>query len=229
MCVCVICVCDCRSVCPSGLRGYVQVVMFSNAWVQIPQLTYLFTLIRTHRAHHPRTHKHKRSIQSTPHITSATATISAGASAQAQHSGSLSTRLCAERARTWHAKPYHSAFQPRTSNARQLAVGHTHTHIHTPYPAVHTHMLCTTLLQAFGRALSVRSVCSHVSMNHRFVIVCLCLASGANCQRCVTVAPVVAAATSTMHHGRNTKHHAPRGTLHYANRQSRVFVCMCRV
>ena len=28
------------SVCPSGLRGYVQVVMFSNAWVQIPQLTY---------------------------------------------------------------------------------------------------------------------------------------------------------------------------------------------
>ena len=27
------------SVCPSGLRGYVQVVMFSNAWVQIPQLT----------------------------------------------------------------------------------------------------------------------------------------------------------------------------------------------
>ena len=30
------------SVCPSGLRGYVQVVMFSNAWVQIPQLTYPF-------------------------------------------------------------------------------------------------------------------------------------------------------------------------------------------
>jgi hypothetical protein len=29
------------SVCPSGLRGYVQVVMFSNAWVQIPQLTYI--------------------------------------------------------------------------------------------------------------------------------------------------------------------------------------------
>ena len=28
-----------ESVCPSGLRGYVQVVMFSNAWVQIPQLT----------------------------------------------------------------------------------------------------------------------------------------------------------------------------------------------
>ena len=28
------------SVCPSGLRGYVQVVMFSNAWVQIPQLTW---------------------------------------------------------------------------------------------------------------------------------------------------------------------------------------------
>lgn len=33
--------CDVKevSVCPSGLRGYVQVVMFSNAWVQIPQLT----------------------------------------------------------------------------------------------------------------------------------------------------------------------------------------------
>ena len=31
-----------RSVCPSGLRGYVQVVMFSNAWVQIPQLTNAF-------------------------------------------------------------------------------------------------------------------------------------------------------------------------------------------
>lgn len=28
------------SVCPSGLRGYVQVVMFSNSWVQIPQLTF---------------------------------------------------------------------------------------------------------------------------------------------------------------------------------------------
>src|SRR6218665_2931244 len=28
------------SVCPSGRRGYVQVVMFSNAWVQIPQLTF---------------------------------------------------------------------------------------------------------------------------------------------------------------------------------------------
>ncbi|KAI9910190.1 hypothetical protein PsorP6_010706 [Peronosclerospora sorghi] len=27
------------SVCTSGLCGYVQVVMFSNAWVQIPQLT----------------------------------------------------------------------------------------------------------------------------------------------------------------------------------------------
>ena len=27
------------SVCPSDLRGYVQVVMFSNAWAQIPQLT----------------------------------------------------------------------------------------------------------------------------------------------------------------------------------------------
>ncbi|KAI9910191.1 hypothetical protein PsorP6_010707 [Peronosclerospora sorghi] len=27
------------SLCPSGVKGYVQVVMFSNAWVQIPQLT----------------------------------------------------------------------------------------------------------------------------------------------------------------------------------------------
>lgn len=37
------CCCFCSwyaSVCPSGLRGYVQVVMFSNAWVQIPQLTF---------------------------------------------------------------------------------------------------------------------------------------------------------------------------------------------
>lgn len=36
-----------RSVCPSGLRGYVQVVMFSNAWVQIPQLTDGFAPRRT--------------------------------------------------------------------------------------------------------------------------------------------------------------------------------------
>ena len=28
------------SVCPSGLRGYVQVVMFSDSWVQIPQPTF---------------------------------------------------------------------------------------------------------------------------------------------------------------------------------------------
>ena len=32
------------SVCPSGLRGYVQVVMFSNSWVQIPQPTFCSTL-----------------------------------------------------------------------------------------------------------------------------------------------------------------------------------------
>jgi hypothetical protein len=31
------------SVCPSGLRGYVQVVMFSDSWVQIPQLTFCLT------------------------------------------------------------------------------------------------------------------------------------------------------------------------------------------
>lgn len=32
------------SVCPSGLRGHVQVVMYSYAWVQIPQPTFLFKL-----------------------------------------------------------------------------------------------------------------------------------------------------------------------------------------
>ena len=36
------CVCIDVSVCPSGLRGYVQVVMFSNSWVQIPQLTFCY-------------------------------------------------------------------------------------------------------------------------------------------------------------------------------------------
>ena len=46
ICVCLK-VCGLRrstaSVCPSGLRGYVQVVMFSNSWVQIPQLTFSST------------------------------------------------------------------------------------------------------------------------------------------------------------------------------------------
>ena len=39
MLCCVVMIVASLSVCPSGLRGYVQVVMFSNAWVQIPQLT----------------------------------------------------------------------------------------------------------------------------------------------------------------------------------------------
>jgi hypothetical protein len=59
LCVCVfVCLCVCVfvcflyprviwlnnvSVCPSGLRGYVQVVMFSDSWVQIPQLTFCLT------------------------------------------------------------------------------------------------------------------------------------------------------------------------------------------
>ena len=40
------------SVCPSGLRGYVQVVMFSNAWVQIPQLTFSTAAHAFARHHH---------------------------------------------------------------------------------------------------------------------------------------------------------------------------------
>lgn len=36
------------SVCPSGLRGYVQVVMFSNSWVQIPQPTFCSKLPHPH-------------------------------------------------------------------------------------------------------------------------------------------------------------------------------------
>ncbi len=30
-----------KSTCPSGLRGHVKAVIFSNAWVQTPQLTLL--------------------------------------------------------------------------------------------------------------------------------------------------------------------------------------------
>lgn len=49
------------SVCPSGLRGYVQVVMYSYSWVQIPQLTFCCA------TQPPKTTKHRKTTQEKTH------------------------------------------------------------------------------------------------------------------------------------------------------------------
>lgn len=55
------------SVCPSGLRGYVQVVMFSNSWVQIPQPTFCHTFCTHPTPRHHNTHTHTHTTSPCPH------------------------------------------------------------------------------------------------------------------------------------------------------------------